>query len=319
MRRSSKPKVSTRAMLILVLALVGVILVSRSIVAVSQYPVRQVAQLRRQLDAAKDLKFDRRVELETTFLQYETDSQIKIWTAVIQAAGGTALLLGLFFTARNLQATQAKLDIDRQGQLTNRFIQATGQLGAEKGGQPNVEVRLGGIYALNRISNDWPKDYWPIVDVLTAYVRHNARWTASAVGSGELTPRTDIQAILTVLGRNDPPEAFNEHRKLDLRNTDLRGAEFWDARLEWADFWGAHLDGAKFWGAVLRHAKLDHAQLSRANLRAANLESASLEGADLTGAVFDRDTVWPTGFDALEHGAILIADGSQTPEKTPHG
>jgi Pentapeptide repeats (8 copies) len=285
----------------------------------SQYPVRQAAELRRQLATAHDLRFETRVQLETALLQYETDNRIKIWTAIVQAAGGAALLVGLLFTARNLRATQEKLDIDRQGQLTNRFIQATGQLGAElKGGQPNIEVRLGGIYALNRISNDWPKDYWPITDVLTAYVRHNARWSSSSGDVHESKPTTDIQAIVTILGRNDPPGGFDERHKLDLRNTDLRGAEFWDARLEWTDFWGAHLEGAKLWGAVLRHAKLEQAQLAGANLRAAKLEGASLEGADVTGAVFDRDTVWPAGFDARGRGALFTEEHADVLRTDPH-
>ena len=259
----------------------------------------------------KDLQSAERVQLETALLQYETDNRIKIWTAVVQAAGGAALLVGLLFTARNLRATQVKLDIDRQGQLTNRFIQATGQLGAElEGGRPNIEVRLGGIYALTRIASDWPKDYWPIADVLTAYVRHNARWEESSAAPAKLAPRTDIQAILSVLGRNHPPEAFNEHRKLDLRNTDLRGAEFWDAHMEWTDFWGAHLEGAMFWGAVLRHAKFDHAQLTGANLRGAKLEEASLDEAGVAGVVFDGDTVWPAGFDAVGHGAVFTGPHS---------
>ena len=270
----------------------------------SHYPVRQAADLRRQLNVAHDLPVEKRVELETALLQYETDNQIKIWTAVVQGLGGAALLLGLLFTARNLKATQDKLDIDRQGQLTNRFIQATGQLGAElEGGRPNVEVRLGGVYALNRISNDWPKDYWPIADVLTAYVRHNAKWTLSP-RVGEVKPSTEIQAILTVLGRSNPPGGFNERHKLDLRNTDLRGAEFWDAHLEWTDFWGAHLEDAKLWGAFLLHAKLDRACLAGANLRAAKLQGASLEETDITGVIFDSDTEWPSGFDAVGRGAV---------------
>jgi hypothetical protein len=273
----------------------------------AQYPVRQAAELRRHLATVDDLQVEKRIQLETALLQYETDNRIKIWTTIVQATGGAALLLGLWFTARNLRATQDKLDIDRQGQLTNRFIQATGQLGAElKGGQPNVEVRLGGIYALNRISNDWPKDYWPIVDVLTAYVRHNARWSSSSVGGQGSTPTTDIQAILTVLGHNHPPGGFDDRHKLDLRNTDLRGAEFWDAHLEWTDLWGANLEGAKLWGADLRNAKLVRAYLQGANLRGANLAGAFLEGADVTGAVFDRNTVWPTGFDPRGRGAVFI-------------
>jgi hypothetical protein len=289
---------------------------ARSLLSLSRYPDRQAARLRDQLAQTKDLAFEKRIPLETALLQYETDNRIKIWTAIVQAAGGTALLVGLLFTARNLQATQDKLDIDRQGQLTNRFIQATSQLGAElSGGRPNVEVRLGGIYALNRIANDWPKDYWPIAALLTAYVRHNAPWPPAQPALGEATPRTDIQAILTVLGRDEPPEAFDERHKLDLRNTDLRCAEFWDARLEWTDFWGAHLEGAKLWGACLRHAKLDHAHLAGAILRGANLENASLEGADVTGAIFDRGTVWPGGFDAHARGAVIqeeLARGIRT-------
>ncbi len=290
-----------------VVVLIALVILIRGGWALSLYPVRQASDLRRQLATVSTLDLEKRIQLETSLLQYETDNRIKIWTAIVQAAGGAALLVGLLFSARNLRATQDKLDIDRQGQLTNRFIQATGQLGAElKDGQPNVEVRLGGIYALNRISNDWPKDYWPIADVLTAYVRHNAQWSESSATSPEPKPSTDIQAILTVLGRNDPPGGFNERHKLDLRNTDLRGAEFWDAHLEWTDFWGAHLDGAKLWGAVLRHAKLDRAHLAGANLRGTNLEGASLEGADVAGALFDRDTVWPTGFDARGRGAVLL-------------
>jgi hypothetical protein len=40
--------------------------------------------------------------------------------------------------------------------------------------EPNVEVRLGAIYALERIAYDSPRDHWPIIEVLTAYVRQNA-------------------------------------------------------------------------------------------------------------------------------------------------
>src|ERR1019366_5504931 len=303
MSRMLSPKVLTLAVLVLLGSLI-VLVGGRGILGLSRYPVRQAADLRRQL-ATHDLEFEKRVQLETALLQYETDNRIKIWTAIVQAAGGAALLLGLLFTARNLRATQDKLDIDRQGQLTNRFIQATSQLGAElKGGQPNIEVRLGGIYALNRISMDWPKDYWPIADVLTAYVRHNARWSAPSLGAQESTPTTDIQGILTILGRSNPPGGFDDRHKLDLRNTDLRGAEFWDAHLEWTDFWGAHLQDAKLWGAVLLHAKLDRACLAGANLRAAKLQGASLEETDITGVIFDSDTEWPSGFDAVGRGAV---------------
>ncbi len=301
------------------LAIVLVVLVVRGLTALSRYPVRQAADLRREVAAARNLPLDRRAPLETALLQYETDNRIKIWTAIVQAVGGAVLLVGLLFTARNLRATQDKLDIDRQGQLTNRFIQATGQLGAErKDGRPNIEVRLGGIYALNRIAADWPKDYWPITDVLTAYVRHNAAWSAAAPAASP--PATDIQAVLTVLGASNPPGGFNAWDKLDLRNTDLRGAEFWDAHLEWTDFWGTHLEGAQFWGAVLSNAKLDHANLTGANLRGARLDGASLWETTLAGAIFDAATVWPSGFDPALRGAVMAdSPGNARPASGQQG
>src|SRR5688572_4914588 len=136
----------------------------------------------------------------------------------------------------NLRATQQKLDIDRESQITNRFTQAVAQLGAElKDGQPNLEVRLGGIYALERIARDSPRDHWTIMEVLTAYVRQNARWASFSATEdvsieakpqteqvSTVSPRTDVQAILTVLGRRVIPEEWPEPASLDLSHTDLR-------------------------------------------------------------------------------------------------
>ena len=65
-----------------------------------------------------------------------------------QILGGTALLSGLYFTWRTLQ-------VNREGQITERFTRAVGQLGASEHGKKNIETRMGGIYALERIAQDW--------------------------------------------------------------------------------------------------------------------------------------------------------------------
>ena len=59
--------------------------------------------------------------------------------------------------------------VSQEGQITDRFTRAIEQLGAEQ-----LQVRLGGIYALERIARDSPGDHWPIMEVLTAFVRENA-------------------------------------------------------------------------------------------------------------------------------------------------
>src|SRR5215208_1645289 len=87
--------------------------------------------------------------------------------AVAQILGGTALLSGLYFTWRTLQ-------VNREGQITERFTRAIDQLGKVEDGQKLFEIRIGGIYALERIARESEEDYWPIMEILTAYVRQNA-------------------------------------------------------------------------------------------------------------------------------------------------
>src|SRR5215208_1469332 len=76
--------------------------------------------------------------------------------SLAQIAGGAALLVGLYFTWRTVQ-------INQEGQVTERFTKAIDQLGAGEGSDKRLEVRLGGIYALGRIARDSEKDYEPII------------------------------------------------------------------------------------------------------------------------------------------------------------
>jgi hypothetical protein len=334
-----------RWLLLALVALVTVALIVAALMVLhlSEYPARRAASLRQSIEDASrsGLRINERLALEKDLLQYEMDNRVKIWTTIVQASGGAVLLVGLLFTWRNLRATQVKLDIDREGQLNNRFTQATTQLGAQlSDGRPNVEARLGGIYALSWIARDSPDNYWPVMEILTAYVRHNAAWppsgkvTQAAVsrrwihriwtvplaaagaallpslpgGPDQSKPRTDIQAILTVLGRSKPPEAksLRLDQKFDLRFTDLRGAEFWDAHLENTDFWGAHLEGANLWGTCLRNAKLVEAHLEGANLRGVILAGADLSYACLDGAnLQNADLRFATGLSQVQVESAL--------------
>ena len=89
-------------------------------------------------------------ELTRNAYQYQADNLSKLWTGVVQALVAVVLCIGGYFTYRNLKftcqtlkATQDRLEIDREAQITNRFTQAIGHLGAElKDGKPNLEVRL---------------------------------------------------------------------------------------------------------------------------------------------------------------------------------
>ena len=168
-------------------------------------------------------------------------------------------------------------------QLTDRFVQAVDQLGKE-----NLELRLGGIYGLERIARRSEKFYGATMDILVTYVREHAPWKApyaSQAPQPPPKPAADLQAALTVLGRRTRTYNNGESQRLDLRNLDLRRANLSGAHLEGALLSGAHLEEANLQGIHLEEAILRAAHLEQANLSGAFMQKAFLAGAGLDGAI----------------------------------
>jgi hypothetical protein len=193
-----------------------------------------------------------------------------------QIVGGFGLLLGLYFTWRRIEISQRELEATRDQQVTERFTRAIDQLGAsDDGGEPRIEIRLGGIYALERIAGDslamenYPgRDYATVMEVLTAYVRENTLRApgpskessdAASMSNGTSTnadegaeqsarteaarPTADIQAILDVLGRAQTRAPEEYHTRLDLHEAKLQGADLREADLRGADLLGTTVTG----------------------------------------------------------------------------
>jgi hypothetical protein len=210
-----------------------------------------------------------------------TDAEQKqaLVVTLAQILGGAALLSGLYFTWRTLQ-------VNREGQITDRFTRAIDQLGKTGDeGRKLLEIRLGGIYALERIARESKEDHWPIMEVLTAYIRQNAprklEKESTEEGSDEevRAPDPDVQAIMTVLRRRTRYFGHGEPEPLDLHKTDLSGANLSKANLLRANF-----SEANFWQANLQSADLRKANLREVNLQGAHLQYANLQGAFLQGA-----------------------------------
>ena len=62
-------------------------------------------------------------------------------------------------TSNNLKNAQETLRISQEGQITERFTKAIDQLG----NKDSLAVRVGGIYALERIARDSERDHGPII------------------------------------------------------------------------------------------------------------------------------------------------------------
>ena len=198
-----------------------------------------------------------------------------------QIIGGAVVLAGasiawwrLRVAQEELRVTREGLQVAREGQVTERFSRAVDHLGNN-----SLDVRLGAIYALERIARDSRQDHGPIMEILTAYVRERAPRDPSSEDQqptdDESRLATDIQAALIVIGRRkadyDPPGQV-----LDLRNTDLHRADLDNANLQ-----GARLAQVNLLRAELRYAQLQGVGLVEANLRGAILGNAQLQGAIL--------------------------------------
>ncbi|WP_405467509.1 pentapeptide repeat-containing protein [Streptomyces canus] len=209
---------------------------------------------------------------------------------------GLAALVALLFTWMSVGQTRTELRIAEQGQITNRFNAAVEHLGS-----PSVDVRLGGLYALQRIMRDSSRDQPAIVSILCGYVRQHALIPANGFDKineddlfwGRSRIPSDIQAVLNVLSERSPDR--DGGYALDLSNTELRlaslGGPFRHAILTDTDLRGASLSGADlrdadFSKSNLAQAWLDGARLTDAWFQETNLKGAKLFGAKLTGADF---------------------------------
>ena len=215
----------------------------------------------------------------------------------MKLVGGLMLLFGLYLTYRRITATERNVQVAQEGQITERFTRAIEQLGNDR----QLEIRLGGIYALERIAKDSADDHWTIMEVLTTCVRENAPWPEEKQESEQnqkskekiikkpseptKTP-ADIQAILTVIGRRQWID--KEKNFINLSKTNLREANLNNANLTKADLSGANLSNATLSGANLSMADLSGANLSMANLSGANFSKATLSGADLSKAYLSK-------------------------------
>lgn len=104
----------------------------------------------------------------------------------------------------------------------------------------------------------------------------------------------------------------------DYRSAWLPGSNMQDASMKFVNFQSSNLakvnmSAADLTGAVLYNVVFDDANLSNANLYGADLRKARLKGTDLKGAnlrnaIYDKETIWPDGFDPKAAGAYFIAE-----------
>src|SRR5207249_8650083 len=91
------------------------------------------------------------------------------------------------------------LELDGRGQLADRFMKALDQL-SDRG---KLDLRIGAIYASEAVARESDTLHWPVMEVLSAFVRRNGRESAAEASGGPRQVAPDVQAALAVLLRRD--------------------------------------------------------------------------------------------------------------------
>ena len=193
-------------------------------------------------------------------------------------------------TAARLQATvaQTQANIAQESLRHDRY-----QRGAEMLGSEILSVRLGGIYALQRLAEEYPEDYHiQVMELLCAFVRtptEKGRGDSSYLGHEDDAPlREDVQAVMTALGKRSAMGKSLEEEQgfiLDLHGADLTGVDLSDylhePDFQYADLTGAKLAKADLEGTCFAGAKLNGAKLTRAYCRGTEFKTAALNEAQM--------------------------------------
>ncbi|PRY37956.1 pentapeptide repeat-containing protein [Umezawaea tangerina] len=250
-----------------VLGLLAFVVGSLTVLPSLLYPALPEADLHAVSDAGA------RIQLQ----QAQGQLQNSVRSALLQLTAGLLVIGGAAATWRQVQ-------VNREGQITERFTRAVEQLGSD-----NVDVRIGGVYALERVARNSSADRDSVQFLLAAFVRNHSRWTVGGP-DGPVHPsaevdmhlpwlqiRTpDIQAAMGILARrpSTPGSPRLYLSRVDLRSVQIHNGRLTDTQLRYANLARAWLPGTR----------LDRSDLKSTDLRLANLETAVLTGATLTSA-----------------------------------
>jgi Pentapeptide repeats (8 copies) len=300
-----------------------------------QYKIKELQnEIRRSSSSNEKLKLEERLKLTKDILVIEKDIttiQNGVYTTLVQSLGGVIIGITAYVGYRNLKigeehlkVGQKNLKVTEDKQVTERFSKSIEHLGSKE-----IEIRLGGIYALEQIAIDSAKYHWTIVEILSAFIREKRPIdNTDPVG-------IDVRAALIVIGRRNVKQDPSNN-SINLKLVNLGDVEVLCAKLLSVDFGkailnrsnlsgsilpcanlsGANLDNAIFSHADLRGANLTDTDLSYTDLSHSDLRGADLRGTNLRGANLSHTLLWGTDLSTAknltQNQLMLVAKNENT-------
>lgn len=242
---------------------------------------------------------------------YATDPTEARWLLASLAAltAVTSAAVALPFTILKTIYNRRQTEVAEQSHITDQINKAVENLGATRQVgdrlEPNIEVRMGGLLALEHIAQTHPAEHIRIIDIICAYLVENSQsFVKSHVEMDEhgvptakfpIAARQDLKTVLRILSVRSADQISMENKRLyriDLRELDLRGLLiegvcFIECDLTRARFCGAKLDVAQFHNSYLNYCNFDFCSLSHVEFSSSPMSYASFISANFYQTSFD--------------------------------
>lgn len=228
---------------------------------------------------------------------------------LLQVFGGLVVIVGLYFAYQEIRNFHISQENMKAGQIASRFSQAIELLSKKE----DTTSIIGGIYALEQIAKESPKNYLgTVIEVLSTFVRNvkviskpkdfetwktqyapNDRGVQrlyKEIKSGIIFSMDDVKRWLKE--QDDKNEELNKlfekfyiiKPETQIAMTVLGRIRTHENNKYWENLPRVNLVGAKLREAKLTFANLTNADLPRADLSYADLSEADLSEANLTEA-----------------------------------
>jgi hypothetical protein len=119
------------------------------------------------------------------------------WAIIVVGGAGLAIAIWRGYAAdRQSRASRSQADTARRAHITEVYKDAVGQLSHER-----LEIRLGAIFTLKQISEDFPEFKHYVFQILTAYAKERS----AGADPGEDVDR-DMKEIMAFLHESSPAD-----------------------------------------------------------------------------------------------------------------
>ena len=193
----------------------------------------------------------------------------------IQLIGGILLVVGAYISWNTYTQTKER-DLAEQINKTITLM-----------GNDKDYVKIGAIYSLNQITENYKNSYNLVQNILTSYMRDHAKWTNVDYSSNIELRQSILIALNNIREHNSKTQidlSGIDLRDLILKSINLKNINFVESHFNSSDLKGSNFDNSVISGSTFNNANLENTSFINCDLRYSSLKKATILNANFSGA-----------------------------------